>query len=210
MLNRLFLLTILILIFLLISGYCYIQVLHSKVDNLETFKGLYQAEKKQNVIYKDESNKWHNTSQVLEMEVKNLRQALREGDSTIIKLLAENSQIRKSLRNLNSYSQITTKNTTEFTAPLRDTIIKKDTIHHYARTFYWYNKFYEVSGIITKDSISPIITTYDSLSIVGWWERMKKIWFIKYGKKENFIDVKSNNPDTKIVYNRNIFIKRKR
>jgi len=208
MINRLFLAIIIVLLILILGGYGYVKILEGKVETLKPYKGLYEAERNQNVIYKDESNKWHNKSEVLEFEAKTLRQQLREGDSTLNKILAENKQIKKGFRNLNQYSQIATKTETKFSVALRDTIFKHDTIHHYARTFYWYNKYYEVSGIVTKDSISPIITSYDSLSVIGWWERDKNFLFIKYGKKKNYIDVKSNNPDTKITFNRNIILKR--
>lgn len=210
MLNRLFLTVIIILLIILLGGFGYVKILEGKVEALKPYKGLYEAEKRQNVIYKDESNKWHNKSEALEFEAKTLRQQLRAGDSTLKKILAENKQIKKSFRNLNQYSQIATKTETEFTVPLKDTTLTKDSIQHLARTFYWYNRFYEVSGIITKDSISPIITSYDSITVVGWWQREKKFLFVKYGKKRNYIDVSSNNPDTKITHNRNIVLKRRR
>ena len=57
----------------------------------------------------------------------------------------------------------------------------------------------ELEGIVA-DSAYTSVQTRDSIAIVQSWERSRKLWFIKYGRKRHIQTVTNANPNAKITY----------
>lgn len=117
---------------------------------------------------------------------------------------ADAERIRKlgiKLKRLESASKSVTKTAVSISAPLRDTVILRDTLrqHDTVRLFRWRDSWVTVDGVIDNDSVSCSVTSIDTLhQIIHRIPR--RFLFFRYGTKAIRQEIVSSNPHTEIVY----------
>ncbi len=90
---------------------------------------------------------------------------------------------------------------------IKDSVIYKDTL----KSFCYNDKWYNVNGILSKDSVDLSVKSYDELLIVESLQK-KKFLFFKlpisiFGYKRKVVNVISKNPNSTIVSSEYISIK---
>ena len=197
--NNLIMIGIVVLV-LLFLGF-YIGYLQNKLENANSYKGMYESVYKEAEVWKDESGKWRSKAENVEVTASELANV-----KELQNLHKEFDGIKKSLKNLENFTGVGTNTTIDKTIKLKDTTIY--TVNGKpikASTFKYKNKWDSIDGIIVADSIQWKINHRDSLEIVQFWDRS---WFL--GKKKYSTEIKSANPDTKIDYQKAIKTKRKK
>ena len=148
---------------------------HALLSDIETFK--------------TKADEWACTTEILELEIKELRRARSED----IKRLKEMG-IR--LKHAESYAKSIAQHRSSATLPLYDSIVEKDTVH----TFHTQQGNTELHGLIRNDSISYTLQSIDTLYQVI--HRVpRRFLFFRFGTRAIHQTVWSSNPNTKIVYN---------
>ena len=109
------------------------------------------------------------------------------------------------IKRLESAAKSAVRTEVEIVAPLRDTIILRDTL----RLFRWQDPWVEVEGLIGHDSVECRVASIDTLRQVV--HRVpRRFLFIKYGIKAIRQEVISSNPHSQIVYSEYIELKSRR
>ncbi len=177
------------LVLLLIIGMgIYIHLLHTKIDNVNSYKSLYEVEHSQNLIFKAKDSTWHNRTEVAVVSKSELKYV-----QELQNLHKEFEGVKKNLKNLESYTQLSQVTTINKTIHIKDSV------------FTYTTKFDTIRGRISNDSVSLISKHYDKLKVVQYWERK---WFL--GKKTWDVEIKSDNPNTIITYQKSIMSKKKK
>ena len=174
---------------LILSMGIYIKILQGKVTNSQSYKSLYEANYKENQIYKAKDSTWHNKTQDIQVTSSQLDQV-----KELQNLHAEFSGIKKSLANLENYTK-----TSEVTTIHKTVYITKDS------TFSYESKYDTIKGTIKDGRVNLTDIHRDSLIVVQYWDRT---WFL--GKKKYITEIKSSNPNTIVDYQRSIKTERKR
>lgn len=175
--------------------------LYKDLESAKSFEGLYNIEHQQVQKFKDDAGHWRSRAQVAEVTKDNF-----DDIAELKNLSAEFKELKKSLKNLENYSQVNTTTNINKTVKLKDTtILTVNKVYVSGQTFNYKDQFETVSGTIVGDSINWTLQHKDSLEIVQYWDRK---WFL--GKKKYFNEIKSINPNTEISYQKNIRAKRKR
>ena len=179
-----------------------IKFLWDKSEKLNSYKSLYETTNKQNQVFQAPDSTWRNRTEVA---------AVTGSELTSIKELKNLSNefngLKKSLRNLELYSQFSQQTILRLQTQLHDTsFFKKGTdIKITGKTVTYSNKWDSVSVLIVGDNIDWTIKHKDSIQIVEYWDRK---WFL--GKKKSIIEIQSKNPDSKVDYQKSIKRERKR
>lgn len=196
---RLIIYGIVAIIFIIMATKLYF--MGNKIDDLSSYKSLYETAYRENKVFQHKDSTWHNRTEVATVikselqHVKELQELHREFDG-----------IKKSLQNLENFTQTSQITTIHKTVKLKDTtIVSVDSIRIHATTFKYVDKWESISGIIISDSIQWDIAHKDSLKIVQYWDRK---WFL--GKKKYLTEIRSENPNTIVDYQRSIRAERKR
>ena len=109
------------------------------------------------------------------------------------------------IKRLESAAKSAVRTEVEVVAPLRDTIILRDTL----RLFRWRDPWVEVEGLIGYDSVECRVVSVDTLRQVV--HRVpRRFLFIKYGVKAIRQEVICTNPHSQIVYSEYIELKNSR
>ena len=198
--NRLNVIILAILLAIGIYMLSYILFLKSKVDSLESYRSMYELASKENEIFKDEAGKWRNRAENAEVTLDNLKD-LKE----LKRLSSEFEGVKKSLKNLENYISVSSTTNIEQTIKLKDSIVYKDSVAYNLPSFTYNDQWTIVSGVIDSGDVKLKVSNIDSLEVVQYWDRK---WFL--GKKKYFTEIKSHNPNTKIDYQKNIKVKRRR
>lgn len=198
--NRLNVIILAILLAVGIYMLSYILFLKSKVDSLESYRSMYELASKENEIFKDEAGKWRNRAENAEVTLDNLKD-LKE----LKRLSSEFEGVKKSLKNLENYISVSSTTNIEQTIKLKDSIVYKDSVAYNLPSFTYNDQWTIVSGVIDSGDVKLKVSNKDSLEVVQYWDRK---WFL--GKKKYFTEIKSHNPNTKIDYQKNIKVKRRR
>lgn len=99
------------------------------------------------------------------------------------------------LRRVESAAKAATESRVEFSAPLRDTVILRDTL----QLFRWRDNWVRVEGAICNGVAECRVESVDTLrQIVHRVPR--KFLFVRYGTKAIRQEITSSNPHTQIVY----------
>lgn len=154
---------------------------HALLSDIETFK--------------TKADEWACTTEILELEIKELRRARSED----VKRLKEMG-IR--LKHAESYAKSIAQHRNSATLPLHDSIVENDTVH----TFHTQQGNTELHGLIRNDSISYTLQSTDTLYQVI--HRVPhRFLFFRYGTRAIHQTVWSSNHNTKIIYNEYIELK---
>ncbi len=134
-------------------------------------------------------------------------------DSIIQKLVRENTNLGNKLKNTSQLINIKTIAKDSIILVLKDSIIyrQRDTITQIAN----YSDFWlDINLNLLEDVIELDYTFYDDLIIsVGWHRKKLKFppWnWLGFGKKIYDADIKSLNPNSNIIYSKNVVITGKR
>lgn len=117
---------------------------------------------------------------------------------------ADAERIRKlgvKLKRLESAAKNVTNTTVNIAAPLRDTVIVRDTLrlHDTVRVFRWRDSWVTVDGVIDNDSVNCSVLSIDTLHQVI--HRIpRRFLFFRYGTKAIRQEIVSSNPHTEVVY----------
>lgn len=113
------------------------------------------------------------------------------------------------IRRLQSTAKSVTKSEIEVKAPLRDTIIVRDTVHRVdtLRLFRWSDSWVTVDGVIDADSVHCSVKSVDTLHQMVY-RIPRKFLFFRFGTKALRQQIVSSNPHNKIVYTEYIKIEK--
>lgn len=164
----------------------YIKNLQAKAERGENFESAYTNLSKEAVTWRGKDSLYHSKA---ESVVTSDPQILTELQS----LRSEITALKSSLKNLTSYNQVGTETTIHKTAVLKDSV------------FTYTSKYDTIQGRLKGDSLTLDEKIEVPLKIAGYWTRH---WFL--GKKTNYVEIISLNPDSKISYNKSIVIQKKR
>jgi hypothetical protein len=204
--NRLLTYAVVILLLVAALMFGYISHLQNKVEEGEEYQDLYKASAKEAKVWKDKNDQWHSKVEELTVSNSTLKQMVKQ-DPDLIRLISEVKDIKKNLSNLKTINVLATQTNTNFKAPLKDTtiIFIGDTTRRKVKQFNYKGQWETIGGYIFNDSIFGLSEGVDTTDIAGYFTRK---WFL--GKKRLFVEAVSGNPDTRIIYNRAITIKRRR
>ncbi len=101
------------------------------------------------------------------------------------------------IKRLQSASRAELATNINVTAPVRDTIIQRDTIE-VAKAFSWSDSWTNISGII-RDSVEINYRSIDTLEQIVY-RVPKKFLFFRFGTKAIKQTIKSNNPNNRIIF----------
>ena len=138
------------------------------------------------------------------------------------RLLLEASEIKRSfpeiaksinqldikMKQFERYSAVSSSANYDIANRLRDTVIIRETVarNHVVldtlkmQYIRYRDKWIDFQQAIIADSAYTAIQTRDSIAIVQSWERPRKLWFIRYGRKRHIQTVTNANPNAKITY----------
>lgn len=202
--NRIQLFTLLALGVAVMVFYVRSEVLADKLaEKEEENKFLYSTLDHQEKQWKDQANHWRNEAEANAISSKTLKELYKNGDPRITALYDGFKSIKKN--SVQSFSNTTTHNETRFNVKIKDTTIYGDTL----RSIKYNDGFLSIDGVIKDDSLDGIVEYTDSLAQVVY-KKQKKILFIPIGKVSYQSQIVSKNPNTKIVVNDFILIKKKR
>lgn len=134
------------------------------------------------------------TTKQIEAYFPNVEQALKDMDIKI--------------RKLDRFSSFNSTSDYHIKTKIRDTVwIKKekvirDTVP--AQYTHYSDNWIGFEQAIVSDSAYTRIIVRDSISIVQSWERPRKFWFIRYGRKKYYQTIKNFNPHSTITHSLNI------
>ena len=114
------------------------------------------------------------------------------------------------LRRLEATAKIAAATQTDLHAPLRDSVIRRDTaasVFDTLKTFRWHDPWVRIEGCISHDSVRCRVSSVDSRRQVI--HRIhRRFLFIRWGTKALRQEIVSSNPHTRIVYAEYIRIER--
>ena len=110
-------------------------------------------------------------------------------------------QMGLKIRRLESAAKSVVQTKVEVVAPVRDTVIVRDTVHttDTLRLFRWQDSWVTIDGVIDNDSVTCSLRSVDTLRQVVC-RVPRRFWFIKFGTKAIRQHITSSNPHTDIVY----------
>lgn len=116
--------------------------------------------------------------------------------------------LRKNIKNLEAVVQI--KNTIIQDLRLKNydsvIVILADTIP--VKKFSYSDEFNSIKGIVKDDTSELVVNVKVPIEGVVYWERKKKFWFIRYGKKTYYSEFTSRNPWVTIENHETTIIKK--
>ena len=126
--------------------------------------------------------------------------------------VADAAKIREmgiKIRRLQSAAKSVIRSEIVVNAPLRDTIIVRDTVHRVdtLRLFRWSDSWVTVDGIIDRDSVQCNVSSIDTLHQMVY-RIPRKFLFFRFGTKALRQQIVSSNPHNKIVYTEYIKIEK--
>jgi hypothetical protein len=184
--NRILYLIIGLLLLLLGVSALYVAILHGKVKLTGQYKALYESTFMVPETWQAKDSTWHSkTETVVVSDPKVVAE--------ISALTGQVEGLKNNMKNFVSYNKVGTETT------IKKTVVVKDSI------FVYTTKRDTIRGRLVGDSIQLEGVTHTVLDVVTYWDRK---WFL--GKKKEWTEVTSDNPDTKIIINRSIKKERKK
>jgi hypothetical protein len=118
-------------------------------------------------------------------------------------------QMGQKIVRLESAAKSVTQTVVDVVAPIRDTIILRDTLKvtDTLRLFRWQDNWVTIDGVIDKDSVSCKLRSADTLR-QSVYRVPRRFWFINFGTKALRQHVISSNPHSEIVYTEYIRLER--
>lgn len=106
----------------------------------------------------------------------------------------------------NSISDYDLKTKVKDTVWIKETLTKEKIIRDSVPVQYiqYSDRWIRFEQATIADSAYTRITVRDSISIVQSWERPRKFWFIRYGRKKYYQTIKNFNPYSTITHSLNI------
>jgi len=123
--------------------------------------------------------------------------------NTFPEIIAEIRNLKINPRQITNYSETVIHQDKDITTLLRDSVIY-DTVP--VRIFNYKDEFYTVSGIAIGDTQKVHIESKDSLIQVVYKGERYKPWLWIFSKRKLQQLVSCKNPNTKIVFNKNVEI----
>ena len=154
--------------------------------------------------YRTEADKSAASVQVLRLKCGEFEE-LRAADAEKIR------QMGLKIRRLQSAAKSASELQLQVVAPVRDTVIIRDTISvvDTLRLFRWQDNWVTIEGVIDRDSVACNLHSVDTLHQVVY-RIPRRFWFIKFGTKALRQHIVSSNPHNEIVYTEYIQIEKKR
>ena len=154
--------------------------------------------------YRTEADKSAASVQVLRLKCGEFEE-LRAADAEKIR------QMGLKIRRLQSAAKSASELQLQVVAPVRDTVIIRDTISvvDTLRLFRWQDSWVAIDGVIGSDSVTCNLRSVDTLHQVVY-RVPRRFWFIKFGTKALRQHIESSNPHSEIVYTEYVQIEKKR
>lgn len=169
-------------------------------DTISSYENLIRAEQLKSKIWKDHAERWHIKAEAAEVNSNRALKYLAQYDSQLKGLHDEIAGVNKNLKNLESYSKIASETGIEFKSPGKDTMVGGIP----ARVYNFNNRWFDVKSVIT-DSMDCTINSVDTTIQAAYWHRR---WLL--AKKKYDFEQVSKNPYTKIVYSKNLIVKKRK
>ena len=150
-----------------------------------------------------------NNNEALTSEIKLYKSRLNESAASVVALQLKLDEYRKQnardakrirelgirLRRVESVAKAATESRVEFSAPMRDTVILRDTL----KLFRWSDRWVRIEGVLRNGNVECSVESVDTLhQIIHRVPR--KFLFIRYGTKAIRQEIVSSNPHTRVVY----------
>ena len=144
--------------------------------------------------YRTEAEKSAASVQVLRLRCGEIEE-LRAADAEKIR------QMGLKIRRLESAANSVTQTKLKVVAPIRDTVVIRDTVKTIdtLRLFRWQDSWVTIDGVIDSDSVACTLRSVDTLHQVVY-RVPRRFWFIKFGTKALRQHIVSSNPHSEIVY----------
>jgi hypothetical protein len=175
-------------------------------DLFDGYKQLYNAEQKKAQVWQDEAGKWRAKQEATELSVNTIKDLIKNNDEKLLKIQSEFPELKKNMRNLDTYIKSAFKDTLIIKVPLHDTTfvtVNGDTIK--GKKGIYKDSWSDCIGLVYNDSLQVNCVTKDSISTVVYWKRK---WFL--AKKVYHIEFKNANPNNKPTFSENIVVRKKR
>jgi hypothetical protein len=207
--NRLSAIIIAVLILSLSGMYGYTQHLQNKLDKAEDYKSLYETSVKENKIWKDEAGQWRNKAEVANASASTLKELAKQGDPRMTQILKEFEGVKKSFKNLESFTELQAQTISQLTGMVKDSSIKvikgNDTITVKVKKIRAQNDWNKYDITVFGDTANIKREGKEEFDQAVFWERK---WFL--GKKKWSSEIVSKNPETKIIKQSSLSVKKRR
>lgn len=177
-------------------------------ENIIThYKQILDSEKMQTKIWKDSAGLWHQKTIVQDIKNAKAVKDLQSIDTRYRNLKNQFDGLRNSLGNLHSATFTGNESSYNFSSKITDSILSSNPDSSIS-TFKYEdpNGWYKCEGTITPSKkISISFNARDSVVTVIYWKRK---WL--FSRRKYFAEFKSFNPQTKIVYNHSLIIRKQK
>ena len=170
------------------------------------YKQLYNAQSKEVEVWQDEAGKWRAKQEATEVSISTIKDLIKNNDAKLMAIRAEFPELKKNMRNLDTYVKSAFKDTLIIKVPLHDTTfvtINGDTVK--GKKGIYKDEWSDCIGLVFNDSLQVNCSTKDSVTTLVYWKRK---WFL--GKKNYVVELKNANPNNKVIYNENLIVRKKR
>lgn len=171
-----------------------------RAERNEGYRELNKVEHQAAVQFKDEANRWHSRAEQAYISSKTI-----EDNPAFQKMLSEFQDIKKNLKNTTSIQTLSTESSYKYNLHLKDTTIKICDTIRVIRSARYHDQWIDINALVDGNDLRPEIIIRDSLTCVGYWKRK---WILS--RKKYYSEIISQNPHTRITYNRSLIITKKR
>lgn len=180
----------------------YVQHLAHKLEREKDMSGYYKTESEKTAkIFKDKDSLYHIQTEANIISAEAFKKLANDHSSQLYKL-TQRFGIKP--KNTVAINTTTVENETKLNIKIKDTIINNsDTIS----LIKYADRFITINGVIRKNVLSGSIVYTDSLDQIVYRDR-KKVLGLKIGKASYKSELVSKNPNTKIVANRFVMIRK--
>jgi hypothetical protein len=167
-------------------------------DDFRSSQDLHELSIKEVKYWRDKEGKSHARATVAESNLEVAKTVL--GDE-LQSLSREVSGLKKNLKNLESYITVGITTSGSVIAPLRDTVLVRDSVTFTAKSFTWGDKWMQIDGMLADNTAHITYQSRDSLTFVTYY---KKNGLLK--TPSLMLDAISHNPNSTITGIKNVKI----
>lgn len=207
-----------ILLLLLTGSFFYIKHQSNQIEDKESQISYLQSDFKSKSdsigrSFQDKSDLWHNQVTSLQVTNQSLKQLSKAKDSEIVKIRTLFTKIKPDFRNLNNYTAVKAINKSTATGVSKIDTTSKPIVSDTSKLFYSSNALTEWdaydlriygAGECRIDSFQIDRVGKESFNQAMYWTRK---WFL--GKKTYHSEIVSLNPNTAIISQNSLVVKKR-
>ncbi|MCU0385514.1 MAG: hypothetical protein MUE38_05770 [Flavihumibacter sp.] len=182
---------------------------YNQQTKVSDYENYLRKEKETSKTWRDNANHWHNKASAEEVRNSTALKDLALVEERLGSLSEQFEGLRKNLGNLSYAGFSGSSSSYKIVTGTKDTIVifNKDTVNAIGFNYEDPQGWYSVKGVVSQERKIASLKFYsrDSLVSVVYWKRP---WLL--GKKKFSQEIKSFNPNTRIVYNKAIIVKKQK